>query len=203
MDKREYLAQLANHLKDLSNDEFEDAMHYVEEYFDEAGEENEQKVIEELGSPAKYAAQIKASSTIKENKRKPQKAVRPSSGIKSVWYILAGICALPIAFPLLIVVLAFAFTFFVLIFALVVTAISLVIAGVISAIPLLSSSFSLFAIDVPSGMLALGLSIALIGTILFIISIIILIVSHFIPWIIKLLSKLFNRLKGGRTHEQE
>lgn len=203
MDKREYLAQLSNHLKDLQSEEFEDAMHYVEEYFDEAGVENEQKVIEELGSPVRYAAQIKANSTIKENRKQVNKDVKPSSGIKTAWYIVAGICALPIAFPLLIVVLALIFTLFALVFALIVTVFALILAGIVSGIPLLISSFPLFAVDVPSGFMALGASIALLGFVLLAITIISFLLSHFIPWVIHVLGNLFNRLKGGKNHEEQ
>jgi uncharacterized membrane protein len=39
-------------------------MDYYNEYFDDAGPENEQKVIEELGSPAQIAARIKADSAV-------------------------------------------------------------------------------------------------------------------------------------------
>lgn len=203
MDKREYLAQLASHLKDLANDEFEDAMHYVEEYFDEAGIDNEQRVIDELGSPAKYAAQIKASSTIKENIREPRRAVKPSSGIKTVWYIIAGICALPIALPLLAVVVAFIFAFLAIVFAIIVTIIAITFAAYVSAIPLLISSFPLFAVSVPSGFMALGASIVLLGIAIFVTSIVIMIFSHFIPWVIRVLSNLFNSLKGGRRYERQ
>lgn len=203
MDKREYLAQLASHLKDLANDEFEDAMHYVEEYFDEAGIDNEQRVIDELGSPAKYAAQIKASSTIKENIREPRRAVKPSSGIKTVWYIIAGICALPIALPLLAVVVALIFAFLAIVFAIIVTIIAITFAAYVSAIPLFISSFPLFAVSVPSGFMALGASIVLLGIAIFVTSIVIMIFSHFIPWVIKVLSNLFNSLKGGRRYERQ
>lgn len=202
MDKREYLAQLASHLKDLANDEFEDAMHYVEEYFDEAGIDNEQRVIDELGSPAKYAAQIKASSSIKENIREPRRAVKPSSGIKTVWYIIAGICALPIALPLLAVVVAFIFAFLAIVFAIIVTIIAITFAAYVSAIPLFISSFPLFAVSVPSGFMALGASIVLLGIAIFVTSLVIMIFSHFIPWVIRVLSNLFNSLKGGRRYER-
>lgn len=203
MDKREYLAQLASHLKDLANDEFEDAMHYVEEYFDEAGIDNEQRVIDELGSPAKYAAQIKASSSIKENIREPRRAVKPSSGIKTVWYIIAGICALPIALPLLAVVVAFIFAFLAIVFAIIVTIIAITFAAYVSAIPLFISSFPLFAVSVPSGFMALGASIVLLGIAIFVTSLVIMIFSHFIPWVIRVLSNLFNSLKGGRRYERQ
>lgn len=202
MNKREYLAQLANYLKDLPNDEFEDAMHYVEEYFDEAGVENEQQVIDELGSPAKYAAQIKADVTIKENEKEPKGAIRPSSGIKTVWYIVAGICALPIALPLLMVVLALIFTFLALVASFILAGIILVFVGFVSAIPLFISSFSLFAVDIPSGFMALGASITLFGILILITCVIIMIFSRFIPWVVSVLSKLFKRLKGGKDNEK-
>lgn len=202
MDKREYLAQLASHLKELTNEEFEDAMHYVEEYFDEAGIENEQRVIEELGSPAKYAAQIKASSTIKENTREPQNAVKPSSGIKRVWYIVAGICALPIALPLLIVVIALVIAFLALVFAFSITIIAITFAAYVAAIPLFISSFPLIMVNAPSGFMALGVSIVLLGIAILITGIVIFVFSHFIPWVIKVLGNLFNRLKGGRSYEK-
>ena len=35
-------------------------MQYYNDYFDDAGSENEEKVIEELGSPAKLAETIRA-----------------------------------------------------------------------------------------------------------------------------------------------
>lgn len=52
--------QLEKLLSDISEAERQEALEYYESYFDDAGEEMEAAVIQELGSPGKVAAIIKA-----------------------------------------------------------------------------------------------------------------------------------------------
>ena len=66
MSKQEYIHQLKAKLKGLDEKEIEDAITYCEEYFDDAGEGNEEQVIKDLGTPGKFAAQLKAESIIRE-----------------------------------------------------------------------------------------------------------------------------------------
>lgn len=58
MNKYEYLAQLRAGLATLSQEERDAAMSYYEEFFSDAGEENEQAVIASLGSPDELAKSI-------------------------------------------------------------------------------------------------------------------------------------------------
>ena len=58
MTAKEYLDALRAALAILPEDERENAMRYYQDYFLDAGAENEQKVIEELGEPAVLAAAI-------------------------------------------------------------------------------------------------------------------------------------------------
>lgn len=60
MDKREYLNRLRMQLADLTDEERREALEYYEEYFADAGEENEDDVIRSLGEPEQVAEQIKA-----------------------------------------------------------------------------------------------------------------------------------------------
>ncbi len=60
MNRIEFMTELAALLQDVPQEERRDAMKYYNDYFDDAGEENEQQVIAELGDPAKVAATIKA-----------------------------------------------------------------------------------------------------------------------------------------------
>ena len=55
MSRTEYMRELDALLQGISKEEREEAMQYYNDYFDDAGSENEEKVIEELGSPAKLA----------------------------------------------------------------------------------------------------------------------------------------------------
>lgn len=59
MNREEYLKRLSFLLKDLPKEEIEDAIAYYENYFEEAGEEKEEQVIKELGSPEKIARMIR------------------------------------------------------------------------------------------------------------------------------------------------
>lgn len=60
MNRIQFMLELAALLQDISVEERTEAMKYYNDYFDEAGEENEAEIIRELGSPAKVAAEIKA-----------------------------------------------------------------------------------------------------------------------------------------------
>lgn len=61
MDREQFLQQLRALLADTAPEEREEAIRYYEEYFDEAGPEQEQAILAELGSPAKVAAIIRAN----------------------------------------------------------------------------------------------------------------------------------------------
>lgn len=60
MSRVEFIQQLNRLLYDIPVYEREAAVQYYEDYFEEAGPENEGKVIQELGSPGRVAATIKA-----------------------------------------------------------------------------------------------------------------------------------------------
>ena len=60
MNRDVFMARLKELLADVSEAEREEALCYYEEYFEDAGVENEAAVISSLGSPEKVAATIKA-----------------------------------------------------------------------------------------------------------------------------------------------
>lgn len=59
MNKIEFLKELESLLQDVSPTEREEALQYYNDYFDDAGAENEKNVIEALGNPARVAENIK------------------------------------------------------------------------------------------------------------------------------------------------
>lgn len=61
MNRIDFMAQLERLLCDLPENERQDALCYYNDYFDDAGEEKEGFIIQELGSPGKVAATIRAS----------------------------------------------------------------------------------------------------------------------------------------------
>ncbi|SFQ03002.1 Uncharacterized membrane protein [Lachnospiraceae bacterium XBB1006] len=67
MNKREYLSQLRDFLSCLPVEDQMDALLFYQTYFEDAGEENEQSVIDELGSPEEVARKIIAEQGIMES----------------------------------------------------------------------------------------------------------------------------------------
>lgn len=59
MNRREYMNRLEQLLLVLPKEEREEALQYYEDYFDDAGVENEADVIRELGTPEEVAAKIR------------------------------------------------------------------------------------------------------------------------------------------------
>ena len=59
MNRVDFMRQLESLLQNISPAEREEALQYYNEYFNDAGPENEQDVIEALGNPAKVAENIK------------------------------------------------------------------------------------------------------------------------------------------------
>ena len=81
MRREEFMRELEYLLRDIPANEREDALAYYENYFDEAGAENEQQVMKELGSPASVAEKILADT--QQTHREENDSVTPE-GKKSM-----------------------------------------------------------------------------------------------------------------------
>ncbi|MDF3002435.1 MAG: hypothetical protein K0Q48_2554, partial [Bacillota bacterium] len=86
MNRSEFFRNLEQELSRMPAEERQAALDYYHEYFDDAGEENEQKVLEELGSPNQLAAKIKADSAIRQLDAEKRPTVK--KGISAVWLVI-------------------------------------------------------------------------------------------------------------------
>lgn len=59
MNRNDFMKQLESLLQNIPTTEREEALQYYNDYFDDAGAENEKEVIEALGNPARVAENIK------------------------------------------------------------------------------------------------------------------------------------------------
>lgn len=69
MTRLEFIKELESLLPDIPSEEREEALRYYNGYFDDAGEENEDEIIKELGSPERVAKIIKAELVSNEEER--------------------------------------------------------------------------------------------------------------------------------------
>ncbi len=166
MSKEEYMRQLKERLKRLPKEDFANAVEYFEEYFAEAGEENEGKAIKDLGTVQEAADQIIRDMALNYSKE-PVKNVR--SGINGLWVAVLALFAGPLALPLLLtgilLVIAAVIVVLMLILVFFLLEVCAVIAGpltIIAGFSVVTKSFPVFLCCVGFGMMATGIGAALI-----------------------------------------
>jgi uncharacterized membrane protein len=195
MTKSDYMGILSQKLRRLPKEDFDRAMEYFEEYFEDAGPENEKQAIENLGSPEEAANELIMDLAVK-NVKEPPRTVK--KGLSALWIGILGVCAAPIALPLgfafVIVLLALVFTALVLIFCLFLSAAAIAASGIIGVVGgaiLLVSSFGDGLATMGTSLCALGIGLASVyGSFLF------------CRWFLKKSSKALGKItKGGKKHE--
>lgn len=163
MTKVEYLAKLDKYLRKLPKEDYQEAMDYFREYFEEAGSENEAQVIAELGTPKEAARDI-ISRLLDEKIIDKEKT--PKNRVSIVWIAILALLATPVAIPLAFVLFLAIITILALGVAALAVILSLGVAFLTSGIYMLfdswsylSISFSATALSFGLGLLALGLSL--------------------------------------------
>ena len=203
MNKEEFLEQFQKNLIHVSAAEKEDALRYYTEYFEEAGEENEQKVIEELGNPVMLARKISAESAIKEmdlseSTVREERVMETTpekhrEGMKNLGVIILLLCSFPVWLPLSIVAAVLVFVLilvvFILVFCVVIVGAALIAGG---AIGLIAGFFAMFKHFV-SGIVVLGAALAMAG-----IGILIFIGGRYLVKSVAALLVILGNRKAGR-----
>ena len=197
MTKKEYMKKLAYQLRRLPKEDFDKAMDYFEEYFEDAGIENEQKAIEDLGAPEEAASAL-ILDLAQENAVKPPKTMKRR--FSALWIAILALFAAPIALPLALGILAVIASLILGILAVVggilVTALAAVagsVLGIIGGIAIIPQTFG--------GLVTIGLSLMLIGCGILVTYFTILLAR----WIIIKLAGLLGKLvrKEGKRHEEK
>lgn len=151
MTRNEYMEQLKRYLRRLPKEDYENAVEYFSEYFDEAGPENEQQMMKDLGDPKEAAREVllnlleesvengsaeeaSRTETVKtfSEKALPEKKKRSPGKIILLAFLV--ICASPVSIALLIaglaVLAAVVLVIAAVIFSLAVTSIATIAGGI-------------------------------------------------------------------------
>lgn len=108
MTRQEFIVTLREGLRKLPPEEIVAATEFYEEYFDEvleSGEKTEEEILDELGSPKRIAAQIRADyaarlldgdETLLGEKPTTKKK------LSAAWWVIIGIVSAPVSIPLAI-----------------------------------------------------------------------------------------------------
>ena len=205
MNKVTYIDDLRKALKVLPTSDREAAIEFYEEYFEDAGSENEARVIEELGEPKELAKKIlvdlvdkryiedqseeKSYSADSENEKTSK-----SSTLRTVLITIAAILALPLS-PIVLVLVIVAV---VLVFAVIITLIVLCASG----IAVLATGFAMIIAALIFLLKNLGASLLLMGVGLLLVGGGILLVVFF-PKLIKVVCSWTAKMFGKFVHSKK
>ncbi|MCL2873427.1 MAG: DUF1700 domain-containing protein [Defluviitaleaceae bacterium] len=158
--RNEFIDKLRDGLKMLPQEDIDSAVSYYEEYFDEAGAENEQSALNEIGDPSAVVSKIIGEYSLKEIESEKSDEKKPNdSSIKLLWIVLIALLLSPIAFPLAIASFAVAFAFvaatFALLFAFFMVGVALSVAGIATLV----ATFATLFVHLPTAIFMLGASL--------------------------------------------
>ena len=189
MTRTEYIAKLTKYLRKLPQQDYEEALEYFMEYFEEAGPENEARVIAELGTPKEAAHEV-ISRLLEEKIVEDKSSLRNKTAI--LWIAILAVLASPVALPILLFFLAMIMTLLMIIFAVIVTALALTFALLISGVYTFFTSFSLLSVSLASTLFGGGLGLLMFGGALLLLLIsfeicklIVKLITLLIKWLIK------------------
>lgn len=170
MSKEEYLNQLHRYLRKLPRQDYEDAMEYFTEYFQETDEAGAEQLMKELGTPKESARELMANLLDKKITDHQSyevdgqtRAEKNGSGKHIVWIALLVLLAAPVGEPLvlalvavvlagLLCLLAFLLCGAILMVCLMIIGAKVIARGLL-AVPVSLSGFALLS---GSGLLAVG-----------------------------------------------
>ena len=189
MTRTEYIAKLTKYLRKLPQKDYEEALEYFMEYFEEAGPENEAQVIAELGTPKEAAHEV-ISRLLDEKIIEDKSSLRNKTTI--LWVAILAILASPVALPILLFFLAMLLILLLIIFAVIVSALALTFALLISGVYTFFTSFSLLSVSLASTLFGGGLGLLMFGGALLLLLIsfeicklIVKLIALLIKWLIK------------------
>lgn len=196
MNRAEYINCLAHRLRRLPREDYDKAMSYFEEYFEEAGPENEIQAIEDLGDPQLAADQIIRDFAV-ENANTPTSDVK--RGISSVWVGILAIFAAPIGLPLALAIGAVGLALVLVVVAFILSVFCAALACAAASIPSIVISIWFLFTAPASGMATLGMGLITAGIGIWIIMGCIALCR----WFLNTMTKMFGKIaKGGKKHEK-
>ena len=205
MNRKEFLKQLEELLSDIPEAERRDAMNYYQNYFDDAGVEQEQTILEELGSPEKVAESIKRDlfgenydAYVKAKQEKQQETIEKQQRENRTLRNILIVVALVLTFPIWIGLVALAFGILVTVFA-GLFGVAVAVIAVVAACLFAGVAVTVIGmIKAVAGFPAVGLIVIAGGLLVFVIGILgvaalVWIFGRILPWLIRAIVRLCKR----------
>ncbi|MFE3575574.1 DUF1700 domain-containing protein [Lysinibacillus sp. NPDC059133] len=197
MNRASYLKKLRGKLQRLPAHEIDAALAYYEEYFDEAGEENEQRVIQQLGSPSHVASQIMADYALKDLES-TSNSTSTKKNMSAIWLIILAIITAPLSLPLLVVAIALIFSFGAVIFSVIIAITATMLGIFFGGIVALISGFFILTQHWQTALLFMGVGFIVTGLGILLFPIVARLIKTIVVVCVEALGKLFHKIMKKR-----
>lgn len=196
MNREAYMDRLKHRLRRLPKEDYDRAIAYFTEYFEEAGSGQEAQAIEDLGSPELAADQIIQDFAV-ENAAEPAKGVKKS--FSALWIGLLAVFAAPVALPLALAFGAVLLALLLVMIALLASFFLIALSLAISALPCVFVGLFMMFTSFADGLATMGFGLVLGGM-----GILVTMLSIFLgKWGLHGMTCLFGKIvKGGRSYEK-
>lgn len=222
MNQQEFMRRLEELLEGISREERKEALDYYRNYFEDAGVENEQKVIRELESPEKLAESIKeglqenvtavveAQQTDSESMGEsetagddsyaatPKEAAKPANDNTAliVTLVVVAVVTSPIWIGFIGSICGICIGILAALFG-------LALGGVVGGFACIGVGITFFVVaDVSSGLFVLGISGMLLAVGILSLLLLVLVCGKLIPWMIRGIVSLIGKLFHKERKEQ-
>ena len=128
MNRADFLSELREKLKRLPQDEIDAAVNFYDEYFNDAGIQREQNVIDELVSPSAVASKIIGEYAVSDAE------IPRKRGFKPLWIVILAVFASPVAVPLACAAFIVVLSLFIVFISFVISGAAMAFAGIAAII---------------------------------------------------------------------
>ncbi|WP_065674881.1 DUF1700 domain-containing protein [Lactiplantibacillus pentosus] len=209
----DYLSKFEALLVQLTDDERDEVVEFYREYLLDAGIDNYDDCVAELGLPKQLARKVLADYSIRFNENlsaNTSKRQKSQANVRTIWLIVLALISTPITIPALIAILAVFFAIAVSAFAVIIAVGAILVAVTLLAFAMLTAGIGVFGQSLWVALFYLGSGLAIIGAELLIMPLFIWLISLIIQGIAKIVQNLYHRFvkknraeRGGRHHAKD
>jgi len=207
-----YLDQFAALLIQLAADERDEVINFYREYLLDAGIQDYDDCVAELGTPKQLARKVLADYSIRFNENLTEettKRQKSRAGVRAIWLVVLALLSTPITIPALIVIFAVLVAVAAVVFAIAVTIVALVAAVTMLALSAVTAGIGVFTQSIWVSLFYIGSGLAIIGVELLFLPLVVWFVGLIIQGVSTVVQRLYHRFvkrnraeRGGRHHEE-
>ena len=209
---KHYLDKFAAYLIQLADGERDEVIEFYREYLLDAGIQDYDDCVAELGTPKQLARKILADYSIRfnENLAADQgKRQKSRAGVRAIWWVVLALLSTPITIPALIVILAVLFAMAAVVFAIGVALVATIAAVTMLAFSAITAGVGVFTQEIWVSIFYIGSGLAIIGVELLILPLVVWFIGVMIQGVSTVVQRLYHRFvkrnraeRGGRHHEE-